>query len=410
MLYNYKFKNFCSFYDYGEFNMIAPTTKVKNRFPDNYIESSVEINILKTAVIVGENAGGKSNFIRSIKFLKSLFNENQSVRAFKALVNTNNLIENPTFEKSTIQHFELDAVVNGYIYSYILDIDFSGIVEEQLYFQQKPKGVKKDILHAKRAELKTKKLNETKVKVSAGYDFESDLTDAIGERFASKTHDNMGLFVTKLALLDDTHAMTFTNWVNNSLYPEAMALNYDIYKDFRCEEDDISILKDERYLDILKMVDYSIAAIEIDDEKPYSKTKIKRKKEDGNYFSRELKDDSSGVREFFAWAVQIFRVVYEDKTILADEMDRVLNPILSDRIIAFINGKSHKGQFVFTTHNVLHLDLKNYMKEQIYFITKDKFTLNSEIYSLADFPEVRYETTKIYEFYMKGILGGTSFE
>ena len=26
------------------------------------------------------------------------------------------------------------------------------------------------------------------------------------------------------------------------------------------------------------------------------------------------------------------------------------------------------------------------------------------------FPEVRYETTKIYEFYMKGILGGTAFE
>jgi len=34
----------------------------------------------------------------------------------------------------------------------------------------------------------------------------------------------------------------------------------------------------------------------------------------------------------------------------------------------------------------------------------------SEIYSLSDFPEVRYETTKIYEFYMKGILGGTAFE
>lgn len=31
------------------------------------------------------------------------------------------------------------------------------------------------------------------------------------------------------------------------------------------------------------------------------------------------------------------------------------------------------------------------------------------MYSPADFPEVRYENTKIYEFYMKGILGGTAF-
>lgn len=109
-------------------------------------------------------------------------------------------------------------------------------------------------------------------------------------------------------------------------------------------------------------------------------------------------------------AVQLFRVVYENKTVVADEMDKVINPILADRVIAFINGKNHKGQFIFSTHNVLHLDLKTYMKEQIYFISKRKDNLNSELYSLADFPEIRYETTKIYEFYMKGILGGTAFE
>jgi len=91
-------------------------------------------------------------------------------------------------------------------------------------------------------------------------------------------------------------------------------------------------------------------------------------------------------------------------------MDRVLNPVLSERVISFINGKSHLGQFIFSTHNVLHLDLKTYMKEQIYFVAKIRDSLNSELYSLSDFPEVRYETTKIYEFYMKGILGDTAFE
>lgn len=65
---------------------------------------------------------------------------------------------------------------------------------------------------------------------------------------------------------------------------------------------------------------------------------------------------------------------------------------------------------VFPSHNVLHLDLKNNMKEQIYFVAKNRDSLDSELYSLADFPEVRYETAKVYEFYMKGILGGTAFE
>ncbi len=77
----------------------------------------------------------------------------------------------------------------------------------------------------------------------------------------------------------------------------------------------------ERYLEIFRMVDYSICDIKIDREKPYSKTIIIRKDENGNYFRRELQMDSTGVREFFAWAVHIFRVVYENKVVFADEMD-----------------------------------------------------------------------------------------
>ena len=146
------------------------------------------------------------------------------------------------------------------------------------------------------------------------------------------------------------------------------------------------------------------------DENPYQKTVLVRKRKDGTVFKREIGDDSTGIGEYFAWAIQIFKVVYKNKCLIADEVDRVLNPVLSDRIVSFINGNKHTGQFIFTTHNVLHLDLKNYMKEQIYFATKDKETLESELYSLADFPEVRYEVTKIYEFYMKGILGGVANE
>jgi hypothetical protein len=172
----------------------------------------------------------------------------------------------------------------------------------------------------------------------------------------------------------------------------------------------MEILHKKEFYEIFKMVDYSICGIKIDEEKPFIETIVYRKKRDGDVFPRKLGADSSGVREFFAWAIQIYKVIYENKIVIADEMDRVLNPILSDRVITFINGKKHFGQFIFTSHNILHLDLKNYMKEQIYFISKDAETLESELYSLADFPEVRYETTKIYEFYMKGILGGTASE
>ena len=91
-------------------------------------------------------------------------------------------------------------------------------------------------------------------------------------------------------------------------------------------------------------------------------------------------------------------------------MDRVLNPILSDRVISLINGREHHGQLVFTTNNVLFLNLTSLMKEQIYFITKDQSPLRSELYSLSDFPEIRYTSPGIYELYIKGLLGGTAGE
>lgn len=58
MILNYKFQNFMSFQDNVEFSMMAPNTEVKERFPDNYVHVAPACDILKTAVIVGENAGG----------------------------------------------------------------------------------------------------------------------------------------------------------------------------------------------------------------------------------------------------------------------------------------------------------------------------------------------------------------
>lgn len=423
MILNYKFQNFMSFRENVEFSMLAPKTKVKTRFPNNYSTTDVGIDVLKTAVIVGENAGGKSNFVRSLSYLRSFFYETDSPKAYRNTVNTNNNVSFCSQKNNSLQIFDIEILIQERgIYQYHLEVDFSGVAKETLHFKYQIKSKPKLVLSVERniCSLNCKKSKdeciasrECRYDVEAEYDidvpdFESKIKESMEK--AANSHKPLGLTVIKLAILGNEHAISFTDWIKECLCPETNIINYDIYKSMRNEEEDLRILHDSRYLDIFRMIDYSIIDFELDEEKPFSKTLIKRRKKDGSTFTREIGSDSSGVREFFAWAVQIFKVVYENKIIFADEMDRVLNPILSDRVISFISGKKHNGQFVFTTHNVLHLDLKNYMKEQIYFITKDIETLESELYSLADFPEIRYETTKIYEFYMKGILGGTAIE
>ncbi|SEQ04133.1 AAA family ATPase [Butyrivibrio sp. TB] len=391
MLISFKFNNFCSFNLESEFSMEAPNSKVKTRYPDNYTSTEVDYDLLKTAVIVGENAGGKSNFIGSIKFLKSLMDSNSQVQSVGAYVNTFSFLT----DKDPEQRFEICFISEKkHVYKYCLSIDSKGITGEGLYKQAKKKGAFACLFSVVRDKSGVYEKKDGKV---------SELDTVL-----KNSNNSYGLFISKLALLGNEDSIETISWFKNILLPGTVPAdkeNNPVRKD-----EDIKVMRDPRFVDIFRMVDYSICSIEVDNDKPYSKSMIIRKDAAGNEIRRELQQDSTGVREFFAWAVQIFRVVYENRVVFADEMDRVLNPILSDRVIAFVNGEEHKGQFIFSTHNVLHLNLKTYMKEQIYFVTKSKDSLTSELYSLADFPEVRYETTRVYEFYMKGILGGTAFE
>ena len=391
MLLNYRFNNFCSFWGDCEFSTEAAQGKVLRRYPDNFVSMKSNADALKTIVIVGENAGGKSNFIRSLQFLKSLFAENNKVQSLDAYVN----FASQSAEEAPQQTFELELLPTDHdIYRYRLVLDAQGIVSERLSHRSKRRS-------KETVELDFNRQGDSEGQILSGR------AVATYPMLRKQHEQSIGLWVAKLALLGDAHADRVVDWMNHRLQiAEPGAERQNAIQ----QQEDLKILRDPRYLEILRMVDYSICGMELDAENPYRKTVLIRKDASGTTYKRELQMDSSGVREFFAWAVQLYRVVYEDAVVFADEMDRVLNPMLSDRVISFINGKEHHGQFIFTTHNVLHLNLVTYMKEQIYFITKDRHSLRSELYSLADFPEVRYTTTKIYEFYMKGILGGTADE
>jgi len=413
MLAYYSVENFKSFRQKIEFGMRPSKTKVKKRYPDNYVVYDTGIDLLKTAVIVGENAGGKTNFIQSLQFLKQLFKENSVANSLSSNVNKGKLFyskkKSNIFEDS-VQKFEIEVVTEeGIIYTYELVIDWIGIVCEKIQYREGYKRKRNIVFECSRKKISTKKKDDA---ITVSYTVSApNIPDNIVKNLEKPIgkNSNFGLFVCKLALLGEEHAISLVNWFNNTLVSEGKIENQS--KDRQIDyEHEISIMKDEKFLNVFKLIDYSIFKIKVDEENPYDKSIIMRKDSEGKKYSCEVSKDSTGVYEFFKWAVLIYKVIYEDKVVLADEMDKVLNPILSDRIIAFIHAHKHNGQFIFTTHNVLHLNLYNFMKEQIYFITKEKDTLESDLYSLADFSEIRYDTANIYEFYMKGILGGTSFE
>ena len=413
MLLEYSFKNFCSFKEETTFSLRATESEIKKDYPDNYFRDRVDV--LKSAVIVGENAGGKSNFVKSLQYLKKFFKENREVVSSSEYLNDEYTAD---FSKmryiDTAQKFSLRVLINGTVYFYNLEIDFLGIKFEKLEVLRENKSQRQKILVVERTEVEpsltdfVKSPKEFKFS-TLKYEIQCIPFD---KKDTVESEDSIGLFVSKYALLGVPEALAFTQWINNTLIVES-----EIYDEPRMKGsyfqniDDWRLINNSRFLEILRIIDQSIETIKPDQRLPYQETIITRKNSAGKIFNRELRDDSAGLKDYFAWAVQIYKVVYENKVLFADEMDRSFNPILADKIISLIHGSEHKGQFIFTTHNVLHLNLNNYMKEQIYFVTKNQETLQSEIYSLSEFPDVAYNSeVNLYEFYLRGVLGGTLSE
>ncbi len=402
MLLKYKIRNFCSFKDEVIFSM--KPGKVMSRFEDNVVCINPKLKILKTAVIVGENAGGKTCFMRSLYYLQQLISTDLPAKLFKKL--------SYQYDIKNTQFFELTILSeNNMIYTYALELDVHSIISEKLSIRSANQDEKanKKIFSLERTKCEQKE----KIEVTYNIDIEDKYINKELKSIAESNFiNNPYLTVLRFAAsIGVDIVIPFVNWIKNTLIldlPEDFSLN--IFKKMQKDEEDLSIIKTDEFLEIFKLVDSSISAIEVNEEEPFEKTIIVRKTRDNTEFRIELNKESSGTRSFFAWSIQIWKVINKNAVLFADEMDSVLNAILSEKIITLIHGSKHNGQFIFSTHNVLHLNTYNYMKEQLNFITKNNESLSSELYSLADFKNYRYDKADVFDLYLKGILGGVPNE
>lgn len=231
MILSYQFKNFLSFKDNVEFSLCAPKNKVKKRFPDNYITSKNGNDILKTAVIVGENAGGKSNFVRSLEYFKSFFTGSGDVMTYRPTINTNNIKTSCPLEWNTEQSFEIELLIDGQLYKYYLELDASGIVSEILKLKNNDKQKYKEVLNAKRVELNVKCNGEpgncltekceriSKVSYALTINnFDNKMKKNLKESAENKKQN--GLFITKLSILGYEPAVQFTEWMKKAVAGE----------------------------------------------------------------------------------------------------------------------------------------------------------------------------------------------
>ena len=132
MLIRFIVRNFLSFGDEVEFSMIAGKP---HSHPKHVIKSERRngIDVLKSAVIYGANASGKSNLIKAIRFAKDLI-------IHGTRPSTRILLSQFLFDESMsneVSKFEFEFETNGQTYVYGFELNTAYISSEWLYETRK---------------------------------------------------------------------------------------------------------------------------------------------------------------------------------------------------------------------------------------------------------------------------------
>ncbi len=99
--------------------------------------------------------------------------------------------------------------------------------------------------------------------------------------------------------------------------------------------------------------------------------------------------ESDGTLKLISLAGPLVDVLENGRVLILDEIDSRLHPLMTSAIIALFNSPQtnpHGAQLICTTHNTDLLNANVFRRDQIYFVEKDRRAV-SGLYSLADFKE-----------------------
>lgn len=128
---------------------------------------------------------------------------------------------------------------------------------------------------------------------------------------------------------------------------------------------------------------------------------------DGSTVKMPINFESDGTIRLIEYTPVIYLVLNQDCTVLIDEVERSLHPILIKEIITKLSeSETAKGQLVFTTHESCLLDQDILRPDEIWFAQKDQDQA-TQFYPLSDFNI--HKTANIENGYLNGRYGGIPF-
>lgn len=130
---------------------------------------------------------------------------------------------------------------------------------------------------------------------------------------------------------------------------------------------------------------------------------------EGREYSLEWEDESSGTQKFFALAGPWLDILENSRIAGLDEIESSLHPIMVQALLGLVlnNVTNPKGaQLIFTTHNPLLLDTGLIRRDQVWFADKDD-TGGTYLYPLTEYKPRKKES--LIRGYLAGRYGAVPF-
>ena len=431
MIIQLSIKNYRSFKDNSILSLVATNYDKDTREEENIIlDEKYKLRLLKSAVVYGANAGGKSKFIEALIFMRQFILSSSKDSQKGEPIG----VEPFRLNSETIKlgsEFEIIFTLNSERYRYGFEVNSEKIIAEWLFHKPKTKEI--ELFYRDYQDITTK-IPKANLLIKEGLIRDNALFLSVLAQFNDKTAESiLEWFKAITAIsglqeegyLHDTMQMTkdkiqkeriLTFLKNADIGIDDFKLKKHIYEDV----DDKSEQFDDEFKNVLKGVNSYVNRLlkEKGVEERFSDviTFHKQFDETGKFQSTiefSLKEDeSSGTRKFFALIGLILKTIDNGSVLFVDELDAKLHPNLVCKIVSFFNSKklnSKNAQLIFNTHDTNLLSSGLFRRDQIWFTQKDKYGA-TKLYSLADFKTDEVRKNEAFEDnYIRGKYGAVPF-
>ena len=344
MLVQFKIKNVLSFKEETVFDMTAINAYKEHE--SNLIDIDIKERFLRVAAIYGANASGKSNFVYAMKFFQRIIVESLN----NVDDGADSILEQYSmpfsFEKNTENsEFEIVQIIDKEEYRYGFEYNSEVIVMEWLY--------KKNLETNRTAII----FERTTDNVDLGATIRKEC-DAYKEQIPQETL--VLSFFNKLKLKTDVFRKVYSGIM------DILVFSSDACENTRVLDAILPRIIDnekDKLLEFLSAIDTGIRDIKYDENEKEILFVTFHKGEDGELYPLNLYNESEGTIKSIMLFIHAQMTIYRNGTILIDELNVKLHPLLLKFIIDLFYNNGSKAQLIYTTHDTTLMDKKFFRRD-----------------------------------------------